>query len=409
MDAPARRKLLFVQFGDFREAALRLRETGVETYNSQRYSVSYVEGLAERHAVTVIAIATETDYDETLPDGTRCIGLAGAYRGTASAGRLVAAVEAIAPDRVILRTPDMAILDHCRRRGIPVLPCLADTPNPRPGLRGIVDRFRFRRLARLLGDRAIPWIANHNVPACRSLARLGISPAKIVPWDWPTDAHPAERAPRGMPAGDPVRLLCLGAVNEAKGVGDAIRALAAAPTLRARCRISVVGRGDIAGMQALAATLGVADRVDFVGPVPFAEVMPAMDRHDILLVFSRSSYGEGMPGTIYQGLAARLPIVMSRHPVFMETFTDGEDCVFTASGDPTDFAAAIERVLDTRGLYARLSANAEAAFAKIALPVRWADVIDHWLRDDATGNSWLAARSLATYPSASAAMAGPRQ
>ena len=409
MHAPARRKLLFVQFGDFREAALRLRETGVETYNSQRYSVSYVEALAERYSVTVLAMAAPAAYDEVLPGGIRCVGLAGPYRGTDSAGRLVAAVEAIDPDWVILRTPDIAILDYCRRRGIRVLPCLADTPNPRSGLRGIVDRFRFRRLARLLGDRAIPWITNHNTPACRALARIGVSPAKIVPWDWPTDFHPAERAPRSMPAGDPVRLLCLGAVNEAKGVGDAIRALAAAPTLRARCRISVVGRGDLAGMQTLAATLGVADRVDFVGPVPFAEVMPAMDRHDVLLVLSRSSYGEGMPGTIYQGLAARLPIVMSRHPVFVETFSDGEDSVFAASGEPTDVAAAIERVLDTPGLYARLSANAEAAFAKVALPVHWADVIEHWLRDDAAGNSWLAARSLATYPSASAAMAGPRQ
>lgn len=395
---PVARKIAFVRFGDFGAAAARLRSSGEETFHAQRYSVGIVEALAREHEVWVIGLDAAEAHAGTTASGVRTLGIDRAYGTPAGDDRLLAALRGIAPDCVIMRTPSLAVTRYCLRHGIRVFPCFADSLRPRRGLRGLLDAWRTRRLAAAFRDPAIPWVGNHNLPASRALAGLGIDPGKIVPWDWPRADRPSELPAREAPPRAEVRLLCLGRVSEAKGVGDAIRALAVSQPLRSRCRLSVVGSGDLDAMRSLAEGLGVADRVDVTGPVPFAEVMPTMRTHDVLLVCSRPEYGEGMPGTVYQGFAARLPVVMSTHPVFTATFADGVDCVFAPASDPAALAAAVLRVLDEPGLYGRLSAGAAAGFARIALPVMWGDVITHWLRDDADGDAWLAARSLATYP-----------
>lgn len=395
MSDPQPGKVVFVQFGDFRDAARRIAATGQETFHAQRYSVEFVERLARSATVTVIALDATAAYEERLENGILTLGVAGPWGSAPARQRVLALLRRLAPDALILRTASRVVLKLCLAERIRVLPCLADSFGPRPGVRGLVDRVGALALGRLLADPRIPWVSNHNVPASRALVALGVPPAKIVPWDWPRPCRPADSAARTRSPGQPVRLLCLGTVSEQKGVGDAIRALAASPDLRRHCRLTVIGPGSTATMAALADRLGIGDRVDVLGPIPFAEVMPTMHAHDVLIVYSRPDYSEGMPGVIYQGLAARVPIVMSRHPMFLSAFADGADCVMAEPADPQALAKAILRLIDSPALYGVLSAGADAAFAKIEYPVLWGDVLTNWLRNDAEGDSWLAARTLA--------------
>jgi glycosyltransferase involved in cell wall biosynthesis len=350
--------------------------------------------MATTASISVISVNTRQPHDEILESGVRSIGLSQPFGSVASTQALIEALDRVAPKQVVMRLPSCAVLRHCLSAGIDVFPNLADSFVPRPGLRGLKDRYRAFRLARLLADPRIRWVSNHNVPASRQLADLGVQVAKIVPWDWPRDFRLTDTAPRTHPLSEDVRLLCLGTVSEAKGVGDVIRAISVSATLRARVRLTVVGSGDIAAMRSLAAELGVSDRVEFTGPVKFSSVPHTMLSHDILLVYSRSSYSEGMPGTLYEGFAAHIPIIMSRHPMFAGTFVDGIDTLMADAESPRALAVTIQRLLDDPELYVSLSANADSAFAKIEYPVLWADVVENWRRNDAAGDVWLAARSL---------------
>ena len=61
--------------GDYREAWDRFREGGKATYQAQRYSVEFVERLAQTHEqVSVICALGETNYDALLPNKVRSIG-----------------------------------------------------------------------------------------------------------------------------------------------------------------------------------------------------------------------------------------------------------------------------------------------------------------------------------------------
>lgn len=392
-------RVAFVQNGDFRAAARRLEAGLGETYDAQRDSMEFVERLAAATALTAVISADSEDPHEAdpLPSGVVSIGLApiwAAARSPREAWRpVIAELERLAPSHVVLRLPSAEVLEWCLARGVAAFPCLADSFAPRPGLlRGWIDRRRTARLARLLNDPRVTCVGNHNVAAAEDLVRIGVDPARVVPWDWPRSPTPADFAPKAAPGPAPHRLICVGAVSAAKGVEEAIRALAVPGAPDAT--LDVVGSGEIEAMRALAARLGVADRVNFAGRVPHAEVAPRMRAADLVLVCSRHDYGEGLPGTIYLGLASRTPLVTSDHPMFVAYLKAGEDVAMVPARDAPALAAAIRALLADPARYATLSRGADAAFARICHPVLWADLTGRWLRDAAEDRAWIAANAL---------------
>ena len=381
VDSSAR--IVFVQHGDFREAALRLASGGGETFHAQRYSMEIVERLAAETALTAVVRVGRGDvYRERLEAGVEAIGLG-------DDAELHGLLAELRPTHVVLRTPERDTLLHCLALGARVLPSFADSFSPRAGLRGLKDRIGFRRLASALNRPEITVVGNHNVAAAESLASIGVDPRRIVPWDWPRSPRPPDFAPKTAPAGPPWRLVTVGSVGEAKGMGDAIRALAADTALREGATLEIVGAGEIEAMRSLAADLGVEDRVSFTGRVPFAEVAPRMHDADAVLVLSRHAYAEGLPGTIYLALASRTPLVVSDHPMFVSYLRDGRDAVITPERAPEALASALRGLLSDSDLYAALSTNAEAAFARIEHPVLWVELVERWLRDAPDDRAWL--------------------
>ena len=120
------------------------------------------------------------------------------------------------------------------------------------------------RLARLLNSPRIRWVANHNVPACRDLERIGVNPQKIVPWDWLQSTSPDMYDPKPGPSnGAPWHLVFVGGVSELKGVGDAIDAVAELKRRGRDVELNIIGQGDVDQLSARARDAGVAERSAF--------------------------------------------------------------------------------------------------------------------------------------------------
>jgi glycosyltransferase involved in cell wall biosynthesis len=186
----------------------------------------------------------------------------------------------------------------------------------------------------------------------------------------------------------------VGNVSEAKGVGDIVRALAANPAMGDGATLDILGDGDLEGIRKLAKDLKVEGRVHFAGRVPHSTVAPAMHAADAVLVYSRHAYGEGLPGTIYLGLASRTPLIISDHPMFKAYFRDGADALVVPERNPRALASKLCKLFEDPILYQKLSQNSLANFNRILHPVHWGEFIERWLHDTQDDRDWLTSNTL---------------
>src|SRR5262249_47042643 len=114
-------------------------------------------------------------------------------------------------------------------------------------------------------------------------------------------------------------------------------------------------------LRRLVGELGLTDRVHFAGPKPYAEVARLLENADVALL----PLADGIvarcftsPLTLFDYLAAGLPIVAADFPTLREVLRNGENGLLAPPNDPSAFAAAIRQVLDNPGLAAKLGAQA---------------------------------------------------
>ena len=94
----------FIQYGDFKEAHLRLVGGGGETYHAQRHSVDFVNALAlAGNSVTVISVGAAVRYRDKLDTGVETIGVN--LYSDVSLRELTTIVDETSPTCLILRTP----------------------------------------------------------------------------------------------------------------------------------------------------------------------------------------------------------------------------------------------------------------------------------------------------------------
>lgn len=383
-------RLLVVQYaGDYRATFRALAAGGDETYFAQRYSDDAIAAYAARGDVVVVALMTPEAYDERLPNGVRAVGFG--PQGHLSEDAVVALAAELEPTHLLLRAPMVGLLRWGIAARCDMALTLADSFNGT----GLRSWWRHRRLSRLLNHPQVRWIGNHGVSSSQGLVSIGVSAAKVVPWDWPHDRSPDPIEPKAAPApGSPWRLLFVGAVSELKGVGDLLRGAAELVRSGRAVDVSIVGSGELEQFQALAAALGITEQVTFVGRVPNKAVVALMREADLVVVPSRTDYPEGFPLTIYEALSARTPIVASDHPMFRQHLRDGDTAAVFPSGDASKLAGAVTRLMDTPALYEQLSIRSAATWHSLQIPVKWADFISAWI-DGGDGEALLRTNSLA--------------
>jgi glycosyltransferase involved in cell wall biosynthesis len=149
---------------------------------------------------------------------------------------------------------------------------------------------------------------------------------------------------------------CAARFEDQKRLDLLLQAVARLPT------VHVVLVGDGTGrpaLEELAASLGMRERLAITGWQPDAR--PYIAGFDVFVLPSRD---EAFPLTIVEAMLSSTPVVATDVGSVREAVIDGETGLLVPPGDPAALAAAIGRVLDERGLGARLVANARALASK---------------------------------------------
>jgi colanic acid/amylovoran biosynthesis glycosyltransferase len=119
----------------------------------------------------------------------------------------------------------------------------------------------------------------------------------------------------------PQRLLYVGRLAAAKGLPVLLDSLAALSANHPTLQLTVVGDGpDRAMLEAQAQTLGLAERVDFVGyqsPEGVRDYLQAAD------VFVMSSFAEGVPVVLMEAMMSGLPVVATQIAGVSELVEEG--------------------------------------------------------------------------------------
>ncbi len=193
----------------------------------------------------------------------------------------------------------------------------------------------------------------------------GTDPAALRP---DTTGVAALRADLGIGADDVVAL-CVGRMVPKKGFDVLIRALAT-PALRARPVIAVmVGEGDDkAAWQQLAADLGVAERLRWIGNVPKTAIGRYYNLADMLAMPSVSRPADGLNVCVLDAMSCGKPVIGTMVAGNPLAIVDGATGLLIAEQDSDALAAAVARLVDDPALRGRMGA---ASRVRIETELGW--------------------------------------
>ncbi|MGY1773982.1 glycosyltransferase [Blastococcus sp. SYSU D00813] len=233
-----------------------------------------------------------------------------------------------------------------------------------------------RSLFRLV-ERALGLVTTHYVAGSRFIRDVGVRNRLFRPEDVTVipyssrmtagDATPADRArlraELGLPPDAPLVAL-VGRIEDQKGADLLVRAVPAVAAAVPAVSVVVVGDGTRrAEVEALAAELGVADRMRFTGwRHDLADVMRAVD------VLALPSRWEAFGIVNLEAMAAARPVVGFAVEGIPEVVVSGETGLLSPAGAVDDLARDLVRVLTDRELAARLGAAGRRRFVEHFTP-----------------------------------------
>jgi glycosyltransferase involved in cell wall biosynthesis len=215
---------------------------------------------------------------------------------------------------------------------------------------------QYALLERRMARQAVAIVAASRLHA-REMERFAGCAGRSIDILSPVFPMPVQPAP----ANRTTELLAVGRITPVKNLGALIPVLRRLPGVR----LALLGEGDDpAELQAIAAAEGVADRIEWVGPVE--DPTAWIDRAALLLHPSRyESYGMVVQEAMRRGT---VPVVFANGPGRMNAAADlvqhGRSGLLVDYGDPDATAAAIADLLDTPDRLAALSSSARAAAAE---------------------------------------------
>jgi len=265
-----------------------------------------------------------------------------------------------------------AALDAGRDAGVPVVQtfhALGVVKQRNQGSRDTSPPDRIEVDARLCRE------VDRVVATCRDeveeLTALGMDPdrATIIPCGVDTDVFRPLRAPRA----DRKRLLVIGRIVERKGVGNVIEALAELPGTEL-----VVAGGppaerlgadpEVSRLRLLAASLGVSDRVRFVGAVRRPDVPALMASADVVVAVP---WYEPFGIVPLEAMACGRPVVGSRVGGLLDTIVPGVTGELVPPRRPDLLAPVLRDLLGDLG---RRLAYGRAGRARAVSTYQWRQV-----------------------------------
>jgi glycosyltransferase involved in cell wall biosynthesis len=174
-------------------------------------------------------------------------------------------------------------------------------------------------------------------------------------------------------AGQGNRLLYVGRLAAVKGLPILLRAMAALKISHPAVSLDVAGDGpDRSMLEQLAAELGIAERVRFLGYQSQQQVRSLLEKTD---VFVMSSFAEGVPVVLMEAAAAGVPSVATRIAGIPELIEDGVvGGLLVPPGDVVATAEAIAKLLNDAELRNRLGSAGREKVSRdynLSLEARW--------------------------------------
>lgn len=206
-------------------------------------------------------------------------------------------------------------------------------------------------------------MAKSNQLAQRAL-ELGLSPERVQVLMGPSGID-LERFSEGDRQGQPL-ILYVGNLSPPKRVDTILRAMPRVVKWVPTARLRLVGDGELrAELEALAAELGIAEKVEFLGARPHDEIPDWMRQAGVLV---HCSDHEGLPVTIMEAMGCGLPVVAADVGGISDLVKEGETGYLLAPDDDVGFADRLVKLVSQPDLAAQLGRNArvfaEAHLAK---------------------------------------------
>jgi glycosyltransferase involved in cell wall biosynthesis len=209
-------------------------------------------------------------------------------------------------------------------------------------------------------------------PRARHLAYLpnAVPPLSVAPFDWST---------LGIQPGSVV--VSVGQLAPVKGHRILVEAFANVTRVNPAAHLVIVGEGpERDGLQALAAGLGLRDRITFAGHQ--ADALRYVAAADVFVQPSRS---EGMSNSLMEAMALGRSIVATRVGAAADLIEDGREGLLTTPTAPGLSAALIQSLAD-RDLRERLGRAAHRKAGEFSVD-RTVSGLDRILRDLVFGST----------------------
>jgi len=224
-------------------------------------------------------------------------------------------------------------------------------------------RFDIERRTMAGSDRVIAATAIDRQQIVRhygALAPISVIPGGVDLERFSPGPRAAARRELGLDA-DERLLLFVGRIQRLKGLEVLLRAFAQVADLPAR--VLVVGgqpatsheTREISRLQHLAARLGIAERVQWLGALPHERLVACYRAADVTVM--PSSY-ESFGLVAVESLACGTPVVATRVGGLTSIVHDGETGLLVPWRDPALFAERLRALLVDESLRTRLAANA---------------------------------------------------
>ncbi len=174
--------------------------------------------------------------------------------------------------------------------------------------------------------------------------------------------------PDGMPPVDgsraeaPLVILSVGRAVAKKGYQDLLQALAALPPGLHWRFVHIGGGNQLARLQQRTRRLGLADRVEWLGPQPQEVVLEHYRRAHLFALACRVADDgdrDSLPNVLLEAQSQRLAVVTTRFAAIPELIEDGRTGVLVPPGDTAALAAALGELIADPALRARLGEAGE--------------------------------------------------
>jgi glycosyltransferase involved in cell wall biosynthesis len=166
----------------------------------------------------------------------------------------------------------------------------------------------------------------------------------------PFQAADSQTVRRKRGWGDDLVLISVGRLAKEKNFSTLLRAAAEVMQDRSQVRLVLIGDGpERKSLQELAKNLGVADRVEFTGRLPFEEIPSHLKAADI---FCFASVTETQGLVTMEAMAAELPVVAVDAPGTRDAVENGQEGLLTRN-DSAALAQAIIELVDDQEMRQR--------------------------------------------------------